>query len=68
MESLTLSVSGMSCQGCANSLTRLFTEQPGVAEVAVSFEAGTAAINYEPDQVAPPRLSEIVVEAGFEVA
>lgn len=68
MESISLSVSGMSCQGCANSLTRLFTQQPGIADVTVSFEAGTAAIKYDPDQVALPRLSEIVVEAGFKVA
>ncbi len=68
MESLTLSVSGMSCQGCANGLTRLFTEQAGVADVSVSFEAGTAAIKYDPNQVAQPRLAEIVVEAGFEIA
>lgn len=67
MKSLKIAVDGMSCQGCADSLTRLFSNEPGVNTASVSFDNKQAEIDYEPSQVSVLRFSEIVESAGFQV-
>ena len=67
METIKISVDGMSCQGCADSLTRLFSNEPGVNTASVSFDSKQAQINYESSQVSASRFTEIVNGAGFQV-
>ena len=67
MENITLSVSGMSCQGCADSLGRLFDKEPGITNASVSFDESAAALEFDPEKVTEARLSEIVETAGFSV-
>jgi len=67
MKNITLSVSGMSCQGCADSLGRLFVKEPGITTASVSFDESAAALEFDPAKVTEARLSEIVEAAGFSV-
>lgn len=67
MEQITLTVSGMSCQGCADSLSRAFVREEGVSTAAVSFETSKAEVNYHADKITPEQLNEIVETAGFSV-
>jgi len=67
MKNITLSVSGMSCQGCADSLGRLFDNEPGITNASVSFDESAAALEFDPEKVTKARLSEIVEAAGFSV-
>lgn len=67
MEQVKLTVSGMSCQGCADSLNRLFKEEPGISDSAVSFDDKAASVTFDPEQVSQARLGEIVEAAGFSV-
>ena len=68
METRKILVSGMKCEGCADSLARLFENEPGVSKVTVSYPLATADLTYDPDQVTTDRLSEIVKGAGFEIS
>ncbi|KAJ7498944.1 E1-E2 ATPase-domain-containing protein [Mycena latifolia] len=64
---LTLSVGGMSCASCANSITRALSEIPGISDVVVSLleSSATAIIDRkELSQLA----SEAIEDCGFEVA
>jgi copper chaperone len=67
MNKITLSVDGMSCQGCADSLTRRFEGEQGVGAVKVSYETKSAELEYDADLLTEARLSEIVKEAGFQL-
>ena len=67
MANITLSVTGMSCQGCADSLSRLFDKEPGIYSSSVSFEKGAAAVEFDDAKVTEARLSGIVEAAGFSV-
>jgi len=67
MTSVTLSISGMTCGGCADSLLRLFNQEAGVVAASVSHENAKADVDFDPDQVSKQRLSEIVEKAGFLV-
>ncbi len=67
METIKISVDGMSCQGCADSLTRLFDKEPGVNEASVSFDTERAEVLFDPSRVSASRLTELVNKAGFQV-
>ena len=67
MEKITLSVTGMSCQGCADSLARLFDKEPGISSVSVSYEKSSAELEVDAATVEQSRLSEIVEKAGFSI-
>lgn len=65
MESIELAVSGMSCGGCVNSVTRVLRGLDGVAEVDVSLERGAARVGYDPAKVQPAQMKAAVEGAGF---
>ncbi len=44
METVTLKVNGMTCGGCVASVTRVLRTVPGVGQVAVALETGTARV------------------------
>jgi copper chaperone len=67
MSTIKLSIEGMSCQGCADSLTRRLTNEPGVSNFTVSFERKSADVEYDATKISETGLSEVVKEAGFSV-
>ena len=67
METVTLKVKGMSCQGCVASVTRVLRALPGVGEVAVALQPGTARVTYDPQCAQLPAFKRAVEDAGYEV-
>ena len=68
METAVIKVSGMTCQGCVRSVTRVLQAVPGVDAVEVSLEKGEAALRYDPAQADLPQFRKAVEEAGFTPA
>ena len=68
METATLKVIGMTCQGCVNSVTRVLQSVPGVGKVAVSLDQGEAKLDYDPAKSGLANLRKAVEDAGFDVA
>ncbi len=58
-----LTVSGMTCGGCANTVARILSRVPGVADAKVDFATGRATIRGE---AAPAELISAVEAAGYE--
>ena len=67
METTTIKVSGMTCQGCVRSVTRVLQAVPGVEAVDVSLEKGEAALRYDSAQAGAAQFRKAVEDAGFEV-
>jgi copper chaperone CopZ len=65
MEATTIKVSGMTCQGCVRSVTRVLQAVPGVETVEVSLEKGEAALRYDPAQAGTAQFRKAVEDAGF---
>lgn len=57
-----LSVSGMTCGGCANAVKRVLAEVPGVTEAAVDLAEGRATVK---GGARPEDLVAAVEAAGF---
>jgi copper chaperone CopZ len=68
MENATLNVTGMTCQGCVTSVTRVLKAVPGVADVVVSLQPGTAKVAYDAARTSLPVLKAAIEDAGYDVA
>lgn len=67
METITMNVQGMTCGGCVASVTRVLKAVPGVSDVAVTREPGTAKVTFDPAQTGTPALRAAVEDAGYDV-
>ena len=64
MSEKTFSISGMSCGGCVNSLTRVLKSVPGVEPIKI--EVGKAQLRLD-ERVTSRTVKDAVERAGFEV-
>ncbi len=62
----TITVSGMTCGHCVNSVTEELSKIAGVKEVKVDLESGNVNITSE-NELAQADLSEAIQEAGYEI-
>ena len=60
----TFTISGMSCGGCVNSLTKVLTSVPGIEPLKV--EIGRATLRLD-ESVTTDVVKAAVDRAGFEV-
>ena len=67
MSEIILSVTGMTCGGCVNSVQKVLAALPGVQSVEVSLTPGQARVVIEPTRVDRAGLVEAVIDAGFGV-
>ena len=61
----TVVISGMSCGGCVNSLTRVLSSVPGVEPLKI--EVGKARLRVDADIATPDVIAAAVDRAGFAV-
>ena len=67
MNEIVLSVTGMTCGGCVNSVHRVLTALPGVQSVEVTLTPGQAQVVYDPSRVDRAALVQAIIDAGFGV-
>lgn len=67
MSEVVLTITGMTCGGCVNSVTRVLQATPGVLQVSVSLLPSEAKVSYDASSTNPEQLSKAVAEAGFTV-
>jgi len=67
MEHATMNVTGMSCQGCVASVTRVLKAVPGVSDVVVELQPGRAMVTYDANRTTLPVLKAAIEDAGYDV-
>jgi len=67
METAMLNIDGMTCSGCAQSVTRVLSGLNGVEKVNVSLDHANAQIVFDPKVVNLDDFRFVVKAAGFEV-
>lgn len=67
MNEIILSVTGMTCGGCVNSVHKVLTALPGVQSADVSLNPGQARVVFDPARVDRVALVQAIVDAGFGV-
>ena len=64
---LTLSISGMSCATCANTIEETVGELDGVYSASVNLVTEKLTVKYDPQKVRVTRIKKAVEDAGYEV-
>ncbi len=59
-------VQGMTCGGCAASVTRVIKALPGVSEATVTLQPGGAEVEFDPGQVNAETIVTAITKAGFD--
>jgi len=63
----TVPVMGMHCASCAMVITKTFKKVPGVASVDVNYATEQAVIDFDPQVVTLPSLSERIEPLGYRL-
>jgi copper chaperone len=71
METMNLKVRGMTCGGCAASVTRVLQAVEGVDRATVVLDAGSAEVVFEPSRTSASALklaAKLALDdAGYEL-
>jgi copper chaperone len=67
MTEAILTISGMTCGGCVNSVTRVLQGTPGVMQANVTLVPSQAKVSFDAALTDTERLAQAVAEAGFTV-
>jgi copper chaperone CopZ len=67
MEQLILTVTGMSCGGCENTVKRAVSTLDGVANVTASHRENRVTLTYDPSKVDRSAVARRIEDAGYEV-
>ncbi|CUA82131.1 MULTISPECIES: heavy-metal-associated domain-containing protein [Gulbenkiania] len=68
MIEMTMSVRGMTCVGCVNSVNEVLNRIEGVESAEVNLQTASARVCYDESRVAPDALLQAVNDAGFEAS
>ena len=63
MNTLKLTIDGMSCHHCLNRVQKALAAFPGVH--IASLQIGQASLHYDPAQYAPETIAEGVTKSGY---
>jgi copper chaperone CopZ len=66
LESLKLSVRGMTCANCARGVQNTLASLPGVTKSSVDLTAANATVEYDTELVTPEAIATAVCELGYE--
>jgi len=68
MNTLALTVTGMSCMGCVNSVKNLVSALPGVFAIRVDLASGRVEVDHDPAQSDRETIRQAIEEGGYGVA
>ncbi|XP_033111519.1 copper-transporting ATPase 1-like isoform X2 [Anneissia japonica] len=62
----SLSVTGMTCASCVSSIEKQLLKQKGIFSAIVALMASRADVVYDPDEMTPEKIKEVIDDMGFE--
>ncbi|GBQ28475.1 heavy-metal-associated domain-containing protein [Gluconacetobacter azotocaptans] len=68
METATLKIEGMTCNGCVSAVKKALERTDGVSSADVALDTGNARVTYDATRTTPARLRAAVEDAGYDVA
>ncbi|MFA5536774.1 MAG: cation transporter [Bacillota bacterium] len=66
MESLLLTVKGMSCAHCKMAVEKALMKLPGFISADADVSAGTVMVSYDGSRVSLDKIKETIADAGYE--
>jgi copper chaperone len=66
VETITLHVDGMTCEGCARGVARVLKKVDGVASAEVSLDKAEAKVAFDPGKVSVAQMKAALETAGYQ--
>jgi len=66
MTTETMTVKGMTCGGCVNSVTKALNGVAGVQETNVDLDGAKATVTFDETKTSVAALKEAVEDAGYD--
>lgn len=66
-QTVILSIGGMSCATCAQTVEKALNEAKGVSKATVNLASEKATVEYNPEEISLSELKKIVRDVGYEV-
>ena len=66
MQTISLKVNGMTCQGCVRSVKNVLERVPGVSSAEVDLVRGEARVVFDPVRATNAALRAAIEDAGYE--
>jgi copper chaperone len=63
MQSLNLTIEGMSCEHCVRAVQNRLVATPGV--VVDEVRVGSARLRYDPDRTSVDQIEELIADEGY---
>jgi len=67
METAVITIAGMSCQRCVESVRAALSALAGVTQIDVTLDRGEARVTFDPQSTSVDRLKAAIADAGFEL-
>lgn len=67
LQTIQLSVEGMSCQGCANNIMLTLSQTDGILKDTVVFTSKTATVTFDENKITSHQVVKTIEEIGFNV-
>ena len=64
---IKVSISGMSCTGCEQTIQSNVTRLEGVTSVKADFQTGTAIVDYNPAKTDTSKIRSAITHSGYKV-
>ncbi len=68
MNTLILNVTGMSCMGCVNSVKKLVSVLPGIANIEIDLASGRVEVKHDPAQTDAAAIRAAIEDGGYGIA
>ncbi len=65
---VTLTISGMHCEGCASGIAAMLKRTDGVVKTNVSYEERSATVDYDAAKTSPEKIVEAIEKLGYKAA
>jgi len=63
----TFPVLEMTCAACAVSVESMLSHTPGIARAAVNYANQSATVDYDPKQISPQAMQEVLQSIGYDL-
>lgn len=66
-ETVTLNVTGMNCNGCAERISRVLARLPGVTVLGADHQQGVVEVRLDSNQASREEIQERIEHLGYGV-
>lgn len=67
-ETVTLQITGMTCQNCVDGITSAVSKLPGVTNCVVDLEGESAVVTYVPNHLSAGQIQQRINQLGFSAS